>query len=152
MNSIDARLNKLKAAVAAEQARRPSPDSEYADRIERYKRRRAKEIKRSLRQLGMPRGRLEYSEPIKIYFIECGDFIKIGHSTRLALRRNGIQGDNPHSVRLLHVVRGTVTDEKMLHERFAHLRHRREWFHRHSELLAFIEKLKARDPWQLLHR
>jgi len=49
MNSIDIRLNRLKAAVAAERARRPPPDAEYADGMERYKRRRAKEIKRGLR-------------------------------------------------------------------------------------------------------
>ena len=47
---------------------------------------------------------------------------------------------------LLHVVRGTISDEKMLHEHFAHLRHRGEWFRRDGELLALIEKLKANNP------
>jgi hypothetical protein len=145
MNSIDVRLNRLKAAVAAEYARRPSPDAGYADGMERYRRRRAKEIKRRLEKLGKPRRGLD-SEPTEIYFIECGNFIKIGHSTTPGRRLAGIEVDNPHPVGLLHVARGTISDEKLLYEHFAHLRHRGEWFRRDSELLAFIEKLKAKNP------
>jgi hypothetical protein len=143
--SIDVRLNRLKAAVAAEYARRPSPDAGYADGMERYRRRGAKEIKRRLEKLGKPRRGLD-PEPTEIYFIECGNFIKIGHSTTPGRRLAGIEVDNPHPVGLLHVARGTISDEKLLYEHFAHLRHRGEWFRRDSELLAFIEKLKAKNP------
>jgi Meiotically Up-regulated Gene 113 (MUG113) protein len=143
MNSIDARLNRLKAAVATEHSRRPPPDAEHAEGMERYKRRRVKEIKRALRRLEKPTRHKSDFDSTEIYFIECGDFIKIGHSTRLGLRLSGIGVDNPHPVVLLHEARGTIRDEKMLHEHFAHLRHRGEWFRRDAELLAFIEKLKA---------
>jgi len=146
MNSIDARLNRLKAALGQSVQRRVSSDAEYAEGMERYKRRRAKEIKRGLRTLEKPsRHKLDF-DSTEIYFIECGDFIKIGHSTTPGHRLAGIGTGNPYPIVLLHVVRGTIRDEKLLHEHFAHLRHRGEWFRRDSELIAFIEKLKATNP------
>lgn len=70
-----------------------------------------------------------------IYFIECGDFIKIGHTRRLEERIN--------EVTLLTTTRGSQTEERRLHALFADARHKGEWFKKSNELVAYIKALQC---------
>lgn len=77
-----------------------------------------------------------------IYFIECGDFIKIGHASLVDRRFASLQGAIPYEIKLLAVTCGSRDFEAKLHRRFAHLRHRNEWFRKAPELMRLIEDLQ----------
>lgn len=84
------------------------------------------------------------SKPGTIYFIECGEFIKIGFTYSLDQRIRAMQSSNPFDLKILHKMRGTIGREAEILAKFKDLRHRGEWFRKTPELLAFIEKLKRR--------
>lgn len=64
-----------------------------------------------------------------IYIAKCQDFYKIGHTTGDAEHRlSGLQTGNPFRVELVGTIPGTVSQERNLHQRFAHKRERGEWF------------------------
>jgi len=77
-----------------------------------------------------------------IYFIEAGDFIKIGHTRSPVGRGHKMRTDNPFDLKLLHIEDGTFKREKLYHRHFAAIRVRGEWFHKTPDLLAFIEQRK----------
>jgi hypothetical protein len=72
----------------------------------------------------------------KTYFIASGDFIKIGKSTNVDARFDSLRTSSAHRLILLAV---TDIPEKTLHQRFAHLRVRGEWFDGTDELMTFIK-------------
>jgi len=66
-----------------------------------------------------------------IYFIECrgAHTIKIGYTSSNPLSRlSSMQTGCPYELRLLFYVEGTLSEEKALHELFAPLLLRGEWF------------------------
>lgn len=71
-----------------------------------------------------------------VYFIACGEFVKIGRSQDPRRRLAGITTDNPYDLALLRVVRGLEVE---YHQRFAAHRHRNEWFRFEGELKAWLE-------------
>lgn len=77
-----------------------------------------------------------------VYFIEMGDFIKIGYSTWPATRRDALQISCPYDLILLGAFPGALECEAGLHSLFAHLRARGEWFRKSAGLLAYIAWLK----------
>jgi hypothetical protein len=77
-----------------------------------------------------------------IYFVQAGDAIKVGHASDVEARLRLLRVDNPVAVRLLAKIRGTVAGEKAIHEKFAHVRIRGEWFRAVPELLEL-----ASDCW-----
>ena len=77
-----------------------------------------------------------------IYFIEAGDFIKIGYTRSPVGRGIKMRTDNPLDLKLLHIEDGTFKREKLYHRHFAAIRKRGEWFHKAPDLLAFIEQRK----------
>ena len=77
-----------------------------------------------------------------VYFIEAGDFIKIGISIRLSGRVREIKTHCPSPIKVIHHERGGRNFERELHRQFAHIRSHGEWFHKTPELLAFIESRK----------
>ena len=80
-----------------------------------------------------------------VYFIDNGDFVKIGRSTNTAKRLATLQCASPYDLKIILVVTGGYDKEQELHERFAHLRHRGEWFKKGPELLQFIEEELAQQ-------
>lgn len=80
-----------------------------------------------------------------VYFLRCGEFVKIGYSEtpldRVAAIAAGSIGDH----KLLGLVRGGITMEKQLHQRFKAFRHKGEWFHACSWVLSEIDKLVKAD-------
>lgn len=85
-----------------------------------------------------------------VYFVEAGDYIKIGFSrdpmTRLSQIRNGRgitapEGLDTSKTRILAVEHGGMYDEKDLHRRFAAQRAEGEWFRKHESLTYYIKSI-----------
>jgi len=81
------------------------------------------------------------NDPGETYFIG-GDVgaIKIGRSTRLAIRFKDIQACSPIPLRILAVRKG-ASREKLYHDLLAPFRLHGEWFERHPTVLAEIARL-----------
>lgn len=77
-----------------------------------------------------------------IYFVQSGQFIKIGHSKKWPERLSGLQTGSPMEINVLHVEAGPVSKERALHRTFDRYHYRGEWFHASAELLVFIEQRK----------
>lgn len=78
-----------------------------------------------------------------VYFIGFGDYIKIGFSNNLKGRLNTLQTGSPEKLVLYASMRGTHRKEIELHQRFAHLRLKGEWFRKAPDILDFIEQIKT---------
>lgn len=78
-----------------------------------------------------------------IYFIAApdADVVKIGIAGDPKRRFRTIQACSPVRLELVLFVRGTIFDERHLHERFAAHRVHGEWFRYHSDILSLIERL-----------
>jgi hypothetical protein len=78
-----------------------------------------------------------------IYFVECGEFVKIGFTTRdVSERISELECGNPASMKLIGtMVVHDESDDRRLHKRFAIFHHRGEWFRKTPELLRAIEEL-----------
>jgi len=88
----------------------------------------------------------------EVYFAQCGDYVKIGH-TKLGAkwRINAFVPGNPYPIKLIYRVRGRQALEKDIHRALAHLRHHGEWFHLTDELrealkFALRPRSKQRMP------
>jgi Meiotically up-regulated gene 113 len=79
--------------------------------------------------------------PQAIYFVRCREAIKIGLTRDVPWRIANLQSAQPEPLELLLAVTGGRRAEAALHERFAHLRIRGEWFTAAPELLAFIAEI-----------
>lgn len=78
-----------------------------------------------------------------IYFVTCLNSenypVKIGYSNSSAeARMVNIQNGNPNLLNVIGTFPGSITDERKLHERFAHLRIRGEWFVRAQEIIDYV--------------
>lgn len=91
-----------------------------------------------------------YEEESFVYFIEAGDYIKIGHSRdpmgRLSQIRKGrgvaLPDDlDPSGARILAVEQGGMFEEKKLHRRFTIHRAAGEWFKKNDRLTHYIKSL-----------
>ena len=84
------------------------------------------------------------SEEGSVYFIrsEKTHAIKIGFTAgKIENRLSTLQTAHPYKLQVLATSRGNREYEKALHERFARLRLKGEWFGPHPDLLAFISVL-----------
>ena len=66
----------------------------------------------------------------EVYFIEAGDFIKIGFATSPLSRVQTIKTGCPLPIKIIYHERGGRNLERKLHRQFAHIRSRGEWFHK----------------------
>lgn len=78
-----------------------------------------------------------------VYFVQCGEFTKIGFSYDIQRRYLYIAASNPHGTTLSLVVNhGTPLaarqHERHLHKHFAASRHRYEWFRTEPDVAAYI--------------
>lgn len=79
--------------------------------------------------------------PSFVYFIECGDYIKIGYATSIRTRLASLAVATPYPLKVLATVDGDRHTEFALHTRFADAFHRGEWFRKTPELLVFIDQI-----------
>jgi hypothetical protein len=73
-----------------------------------------------------------------VYFIRCGEFVKIGKADDLIKRFKGLRTSMPHDLELLMSLPGSVPEERGFHDRFAAHRHRGEWFRLEGSLAEFL--------------
>lgn len=78
-----------------------------------------------------------------LYFVQCGDFVKIGIAVDIVGRLSAIQVGNPYPVSLIGKIiePDTVARralEQTWHMYWRHAHHRGEWFHFTDELRAAI--------------
>lgn len=77
-----------------------------------------------------------------VYFIRCGEFIKIGFSTDPRRRLADIQSHMPHDAELLLAFAASEKVERQLHRKFGAMRHRNEWFRAEQALVTHIEWIR----------
>lgn len=84
-----------------------------------------------------------------VYFIQCGEFVKIGLSLCIHGRIDQIESTNPYPVVGLGYLPMTVKEsrrrERELHERFKAAAHQREWFRLTPEIDDYIGQYA--QPW-----
>lgn len=78
-----------------------------------------------------------------IYFVEADGHIKIGFAKNWRSRITTLQIANHRRLKVVGVIAGSQEQERGLHQRFAHLRSRGEWFQKGEELANYIEKAKV---------
>lgn len=75
-----------------------------------------------------------------IYFIKCGEYVKIGHSGQVRHRLNELRSSNPAELELLFCLDGGLREESGWHIRFVKYHHRNEWFYLAGELAEFVKE------------
>ncbi len=63
-----------------------------------------------------------------VYFIRCGDFVKVGFSNDPQQRLRAIIAHTPHDVEIVALHAGSQRDEVTFHRLLALHHHRGEWF------------------------
>ena len=88
---------------------------------------------------------------VVIYFAQCDGtlLVKIGSATDPHARLRSLQTGSPHELKMARVIDGDARGERWLHDRYAGLRVRGEWFEYCDEMQTirppeFIEPLKQR--------
>lgn len=84
-----------------------------------------------------------------VYFIKCGQFIKIGCTSDVTKRHQQVAAICPLAVKLAHTVKtDTIATarrlERAFHEQFKDSRHHHEWFTFSREIRAFISSHRGR--------
>ncbi len=81
-----------------------------------------------------------------VYFLATVDRVKIGMAKNLRKRCRDIAKAASHELEVLGFIETNKAawQERELHDRFAHLRAKAEWFEIKGELLDFLVKLNAR--------
>ena len=81
-------------------------------------------------------GRFVSSQTIKnthtvgdhLYFIRCGDYVKIGRTTNVHKRLGQLKAMNPYKLTLIRSIEGAGPREHEVHEKFKQYHHIGEWF------------------------
>jgi hypothetical protein len=94
---------------------------------------------------------MSVSTPAKciVYFIQAGENgpVKIGYTYEPEKRLIAMQGNHYEMLRILRVVPGNRYGERRLHQHFAHLRIRGEWFSFSEEMLTVAVEQQPTPPW-----
>jgi hypothetical protein len=89
-----------------------------------------------------------------LYFVQCCRFVKIGISSRLSYRLRGLETSTPFETTVLAVIKAPAARlaaiEREIHQRFAHLRHRGEWFRLENDLRLYIASLETEKAHEKL--
>jgi hypothetical protein len=73
-----------------------------------------------------------------VYFIRCGNAVKIGISKDAHVRARAIQVAQSETVEVVHTCKGGRKLERYFHKLFASLRVRGEWFRYEGDLLDWL--------------
>ena len=83
-----------------------------------------------------------------IYFVgPAKGKIKIGFTTDINSRLTRLNTGSPVKLVLHGIMRGTVDEERLLHERFDSLRTHGEWFYKSGELAQLVKENQL-GPWR----
>jgi hypothetical protein len=82
----------------------------------------------------------------RVYFLFSAgtNRVKIGWSSRPAVRIYAIQTGSPDKLTVRYMEPGTKDDEKQYHRRFSKYREHREWFRLEGELADFLASVEAK--------
>lgn len=80
----------------------------------------------------------------KIYFVQAGEFIKIGWALDPHKRIAHMQTGSAYEFKLLGLMHGSLIEEKIVHKRFSAFRVRGEWFKQTPELNRYIRAVRIR--------
>jgi hypothetical protein len=73
-----------------------------------------------------------------IYFIRCGEFVKIGRGVDPEQRARDLQVGNPYEIEVIGSFCASEDEEARLHDAFRQFHHRAEWFFLSATIRAFI--------------
>ena len=91
-----------------------------------------------------------------VYFIqaECGSSylgpIKIGYTKKLRNRLISMNMDNFHELKILKIISGDRNKEKEIHQKFAGIRIKGEWFKPDQSLLNYISLIEETEECTLV--
>lgn len=88
-------------------------------------------------------GQMPTTEGEKVYFIRCGNRIKIGRSLNVAARFATLQATSPLKLKLLWAQPGGSETEMAYHRRFKDCRVHGEWFEIRGELKEFLSQYEG---------
>ena len=82
-----------------------------------------------------------------VYFVSCGNMIKIGESSNLYNRLRNLRNSNPREIKLLAKIdtpsKEAARDlESKIHAEFDEIRVHNEWFKKTRELTSFVKEAK----------
>jgi len=84
-----------------------------------------------------------------VYIAQSGDYCKIGFTSHSpADRISQLQTGNPHPVKLVGMIPGTMRDEERLHAEFADKQVRGEWFALTPDDVQHILSRKRELSWE----
>jgi hypothetical protein len=81
----------------------------------------------------------------RVYFVQAGEYIKIGYTSNIQKRLDSLQTGQPLEIKCLCLIKGDRRVESSLHKKFGEYRVRREWFSMSDELMQYIQTLKDND-------
>lgn len=73
-----------------------------------------------------------------VYFVTDGDAVKIGFAINPFKRLQELQVSHHRVLRMIGTISAPDYQERMLHNRFRHLRIRGEWFRLEDDILDFV--------------
>ncbi len=76
-----------------------------------------------------------------VYFVKCEDYVKVGYTSNMKNRYKAYVTENPFPTKVLHVIKGGLLIEKMIHNKLAAWLHRGEWFHYNSVTQRLIKQI-----------
>lgn len=129
-----------RCGISPEQLKALVKERVFPDRLPRSQMWNRKSLYRRLDDLKIRTTRVE---PGYVYFMQMGEFIKIGWSTWPESRRAALQTSNPYDIIILGAYPGDKENEDALHRLFAHAQHRNEWFQKTPGLIAYMAWLKV---------
>lgn len=112
---------------------------------------RAEDLKKQVENLAKIKGKLAYIKALgkhkkhicnNLYFMLCGDAVKIGASNVPEYRLDALQTGNPMKVSLIENFKNFGHKENYCHKKLFHLRLYGEWFRYTEEVEMLIEELK----------
>ena len=85
--------------------------------------------------------RKQLHPPSQVYFIRCGEAVKIGISVKPYERIANLSSANHQKMELLATMDGSRKEEKAMHAKFAAYRIKGEWFRYSAEIDKFIKTI-----------
>lgn len=87
-----------------------------------------------------------------VYFIQCGEYVKIGFTNNLKKRFQGLRISNPHDLKILAVIEGDRSKEREMHQTFHADWVRGEWYLLSSAIQAFLKPLPVPETPRIFNR
>jgi len=85
-----------------------------------------------------------------VYFIRCGDYVKIGFSKNPSCRLGQFNTSSPYKCELISSYPGTDSNERTLHGALDKYRIKGEWFLAHDYIIDIANNYVERMPYIIL--